>query len=180
MRSFGRVHIEVLVLIVIFALLAIAFYAYFSTAMNKGLNAPDTATLDASTTRESGANAPDSANGLIETMTLKGASIRATVVTTPLAQEKGLGGRSGLAADEGMLFVFPKDDLHAFWMKDMRFSIDIVWFDSDKKVIYVVKSVAPDTYPTAFGPQEPSRYVLELPAGWADAHGVKKGDIGTF
>ena len=107
---------------------------------------------------------------------LKGNTIQVTVVSTDADRERGLGGHTGLAPDEGMLFVFETDGDYAFWMKDMLFSIDIVWIDASGKIIYIAPSVAPDTYPAAFDPHQNARYVLELPAGYAAAHGVNVGD----
>ena len=111
---------------------------------------------------------------------LKGIQLHVSVVDTEATRQLGLGGRAGLAPDEGMLFVFPVDGVYGFWMKDMRFSIDIVWFSADKQVIYIARSVSPDTYPQSFGPNSPSRYVLELPAGWAAAHNLAIGDVAQF
>ena len=103
--------------------------------------------------------------------------VRATIADTPAAQEKGLGGRTYLASDEGMLFIFPRDGEYAFWMKDMHFSIDIIWISADGRIVYIAPNVSPATYPEDFVPPAPARYVLEVPAGFADLHGVKVGDI---
>jgi uncharacterized membrane protein (UPF0127 family) len=110
------------------------------------------------------------------TVQLDGQTIRVTIAQTDAERELGLGGRAGLSADEGMLFVFPTDGHYKFWMKDMRFSIDMLWIDSQGKIIYIAQNIAPETYPQSFGPDAPARYVLELPAGWANAHGVRVGN----
>lgn len=108
---------------------------------------------------------------------LRGESIRVSIADTDATREKGLGGRSGLASDEGMLFIFPKDGIYAFWMKDMQFSIDIVWLSAEGRVVYIAQNVSPSTYPRDFVPESPARYVLELPAGYCLSHGVQVGDI---
>jgi uncharacterized membrane protein (UPF0127 family) len=110
-------------------------------------------------------------------ITLDGASIHVTLARTPAEQEKGLGGRDSLLPDEGMLFVFPQDGQYTFWMKDMRFPIDIVWLSGDGRVVYIVPNLSPDTYPHSFAPSKPARYVLEVGAGFCTAHTVKIGDI---
>ncbi len=117
------------------------------------------------------------ANASQETIYLNGAAIRVTVVDTPELRQKGLSGRGGLEPDEGMLFVFPEDGVYAFWMKDMLFSIDIVWISAEGKIVHIAKSVSPSTYPTSFEPPLPVRYVLELPAGYTDQHKIAIGDI---
>ena len=113
-------------------------------------------------------------------VTLDGQVINVTLALTEAQQAQGLGGRTGLSSHEGMLFVFPDDAQHMFWMKDMEFSIDMVWFDSSGTVIYIQPNVAPDTYPEAFGPAQGSRYVLELPADFAATYGIKVGDKATL
>lgn len=87
---------------------------------------------------------------------------------TPDEQLKGLGGRKSLPQDEGLLFVFASQGKQCFWMKDMQFSIDMIWINSDKKIVYVEKNVSPDTFPQIFCPQVNAQYVLEANAGVAD------------
>ncbi len=108
---------------------------------------------------------------------LKGQTIRVTIVDTEPTREQGLSGRAGLAPDEGMLFIFPEDGKHAIWMKDMLFSIDILWLSADGKVVYMAQNVSPETYPKIFESNTPARYVVELPAGYARAREVSLGDI---
>jgi uncharacterized membrane protein (UPF0127 family) len=110
-------------------------------------------------------------------MVLDGTTLQVDLAITPDQQEKGLGTRSGLAADHGMLFIFPQDGHYEFWMKDMNFSIDIIWLDHNGKVIDVVPDLSPKTFPQAFGPKGLSRFVLEVPAGFAAAHHVQIGDV---
>lgn len=116
----------------------------------------------------------------LRTIELKGQTIRVSVADTESARGQGLSGRAGLAADEGMLFVFPEDGEYAFWMKDMLFPIDILWISADGTVVYMAENVSPDTYPQSFRPNAPARYVLELPAGYAEAHAVEIGDRVEF
>jgi uncharacterized membrane protein (UPF0127 family) len=59
---------------------------------------------------------------------------------TPLEWEKGLSGRKPLAENTGMLFVFSDTAIRQFWMKDMRFSIDIFWIRNGK-VVGIAKEV---------------------------------------
>lgn len=113
----------------------------------------------------------------LRTVELKGQTIRVSIVDTEDARRQGLSGRAGLDPDEGMLFIFPEDGIHGFWMKDMHFSIDILWLSADGSIVYMAQNVSPDTYPQNFGPDTPTRYVLELAAGYAETHGVDIGDI---
>lgn len=99
-----------------------------------------------------------------------------TVAQTEQSREKGLGGITTLLKDEAMLFVFGYDNRWSFWMKDMKFPIDMIWLDVNKKVVDVAESVSPDTYPKSFTPQNVARYVLEVNAGIVNELGIKIGD----
>lgn len=95
----------------------------------------------------------------------------------PLERQKGLSSRESLAIDAGMLFVFEKPDKHGIWMKDMNFSLDIIWLDENFKVVNFKKDVSPDTFPTAFTPTSPALYVIETNAGFIDQFSIKIGEI---
>lgn len=88
------------------------------------------------------------------------------VARTEEAREKGLSGTARLNQDEALLFVFEREDKWPIWMKDMKYSIDIVWLDKDKKVVHIVKNAPPESYPyEKFIPKRDALYVVELPAG---------------
>jgi|SRR5665213_2555327 len=114
------------------------------------------------------------------TVTIDGQKIKAAIADTAALQELGLGNRDGLPEGEGMIFIFTVDKEYAFWMKDMRFSIDIVWISASGVIVYMAQNVSPDTYPEDFVPTAPARDVLELPAGYAHAHNFKIGDAVQF
>lgn len=103
-----------------------------------------------------------------------------SVADSPLEREQGLSGRPSLPHDEGLLFIFGESDIHAFWMKDMLFSIDILWFDAEYKLIHTAESVSPATYPQTFHPNEAALYVLEVPAGYVKEKNIKIGDSLSF
>lgn len=106
--------------------------------------------------------------------------VRVILADTPAKRTRGLSGTDGLAEGEGMLFIFPEDGLYGFWMKDMRFAIDIIWLDSAWEVVDVAESVSPDSYPASFSPSKPARYVLEVPAGFAKSHNIALGSEAVF
>ncbi len=95
--------------------------------------------------------------------------------TTTEEQQLGLGQRDSLPADEGMLFVFDHSDTYGFWMKDMRFPIDIIWLDENSVVTHIAANVQPSSYPATYHPETPSRFVLEVNAGYAAAHDIRVG-----
>jgi len=101
-----------------------------------------------------------------ETLKLSGKDIKVEVADTEAARELGLGGRTSLEPDKGMLFVFDHPDKYGFWMKDMKFPIDILWLD-EEKVIWIESNVSPNTFPQILYPDSPAKYVLEVPAGYS-------------
>jgi len=98
------------------------------------------------------------------------------VADTPALRERGLSSYTGLGPEEGMLFVFPQDGAYSFWMKDMLFPIDILWIDADGHIVHIERSVSPKSYPASFTPDSPARYVLEVPAGFSEEHGLTAGE----
>ena len=113
----------------------------------------------------------------MQTISIDDQRIRVAVANTPALQALGLGKRAGLAADEGMLFVFPEAKRYGFWMKDMSFPIDMIWIAADGTIEYMAQDVAPETYPKDFVPPTPALYVLEVTAGYAQAHNFALGDV---
>jgi uncharacterized membrane protein (UPF0127 family) len=103
--------------------------------------------------------------------------IRAEVVDDDLSRELGLSGRSSLSEDAGMLFVFEKESRYGFWMKGMRISLDIIWLNKDKHVIFVERDLPPctDSYCPGHGPQTTSLYVIEVAANFTLRHNISNG-----
>ncbi|MFA6408479.1 MAG: DUF192 domain-containing protein [Candidatus Paceibacterota bacterium] len=119
------------------------------------------------------------ATSLLPTATFGGVSLRIELATTTADRDLGLGGRDSVPDNYGMLFVFPKDDLYGFWMKDMLVPIDIFWLAPDVKgqigVVSMETGVATSSYPDVFYPSTPARYVLETYAGFARDHSIATG-----
>lgn len=104
----------------------------------------------------------------------------ARIAATPSAREKGLGGTINLAPHHAMLFVFETSDRWGIWMKDMQYSIDVVWLNEQKQVVYSVSNMSPDSYPKEFTPNMPARYVVELPAGAIAKRAITIGTQARF
>lgn len=103
-------------------------------------------------------------------------SIFVDVADTQEERIQGLSGRESLEDNQGMLFIFEESDKHGIWMKDMKFSIDVIWFNEYGEVIYFVEKARPESYPKTFSSSDNSRYVLEVPAGFIKREGIKMGD----
>jgi uncharacterized membrane protein (UPF0127 family) len=100
--------------------------------------------------------------------------------STDAEQRQGLSERTLLPADQGMLFVFSKPDLYGFWMKDMKFPIDIIWINENSDITYIARDVKPESFPKIFKPTEKALYVLEVNSGFAANHAIQVGDHATF
>ncbi len=103
-------------------------------------------------------------------------TIKAYAADDQTTQEKGLGDRESLPMNEGMLFVFSTSQIYKFWMKDMLFSLDMIWIDENKQVIDITDNISPDTFPSSFQSSSPVKYVLEVNAGFAEKNNIKVGD----
>jgi len=106
--------------------------------------------------------------------------INVDLADTDEKRAQGLSGRESLADGEGMLFIFPKPDVNYFWMKDMNFAIDMIWLNENKKIIHIARDVKPETFPKHFGPNEKSKYVIEVLSGFTKEHGITVGDAVFF
>ena len=109
---------------------------------------------------------------------LKGKRYVVEVADDDAERARGLMFRDSMAADHGMLFVHDSEDVQAYWMKNTKIPLDIIYFDHDRKLVSVAH--APpcslgDKCPP-FPSEGPALYVLELNVGTADELGVKPGD----
>ena len=89
-------------------------------------------------------------------------------------REQGLMYRRALGEEEGMLFDLEVEEPHAFWMHDTCIPLDIAFLASDGTVV----GIAENAPPLNDEPRQvacPSRYVLEVPAGWFRRHGAAPG-----
>lgn len=115
-------------------------------------------------------------------LVISGTTINIETADTTQRRSLGLGGRDTLATDSGMLFTFPDQAKHSFWMKGMRFALDFIWIRK-MKVVDILKNAQPpqpgqadETLPV-YVPNQPVDSVLEVNAGFVDSHGIKVGDI---
>jgi len=132
--------------------------------------------------------APATAAGpAIERLTIAGTPFRLTLSADDASRQKGLGGVAELAADEGMLFVFPDAQHRFFWMKGCIMDIDIAFIDPFGFVTAV--HTMPKEMPQ--GPEEsamayenrlqryrslsPAQFAIELAPGTFERLGVKRG-----
>ena len=118
-------------------------------------------------------------------LTIGSTTIALEIADTQSTRSKGLSDRSSLDQNSGMLFVFTETKKYQFWMKGMNFPIDILWI-KDNVVVDILKNVpapakgTPDQELPLYEPITPINQVLEVNAGFVDAHGIKVGDSITL
>jgi uncharacterized protein len=109
---------------------------------------------------------------------LKDKEIWVEVVRTPEERAQGLMGRKHLGEDEGMLFIFEKEDYHSFWMKNTLIPLSIAFLDREGKILKIadMEPLTLDSHP----PPKPILYALEMKKGWFSTNGIQVGDILKF
>ena len=112
----------------------------------------------------------------IKSVNIAGQNIKVELAVTQAEQERGLSASLDLAETEGMLFIFAESGRHPFWMKDMKFPIDIIWLNENMSIVYIKKDARPESYPEIYSPDKDSKYVLEVVSGFADKNNLKIGD----
>ncbi|NVO20477.1 MAG: DUF192 domain-containing protein [Bacteroidetes bacterium] len=92
---------------------------------------------------------------------------------------QGLMYRDSMPEKDGMLFLFANEEPLNFWMKNTRFSLDIIYVNSNRVIVSIAKNTKPyslDQIPS----NKPALYVVEVNAGYAERHGIKEGDRVQF
>lgn len=96
------------------------------------------------------------------------------IARTPLARERGLQNVRRLGAREGMLFVFPTEKRWTMWMRNTHIALDMLFADHHGRILTIVHGARPELE-QPIAPTVPVRYVLEVPAGFAQRIGVRVG-----
>ena len=117
----------------------------------------------------------------LATLDINGHIFKVEIADTQSKRSKGLGGRSNLAEDQGVLFVFDRVDKYPFWMKGLKFPLDFIWIKGDSIVDILPNIPSPkDGQSDESLPIYQSRVeidkVLEINGGMAEKLGLKIGD----
>lgn len=105
--------------------------------------------------------------------------IRIEVARTRDQLSHGLMYRESLKPDEGMLFIFPDQDVRSFWMKNTFIALSIGFFDQDRILVDIqdmrpVSSEA-EKSPPSYMSAKPAQYALEMNQGWFKRNKIKTG-----
>lgn len=118
----------------------------------------------------------------VESMTIGQKEIQVEIAKNSIDRAKGLGDRTSLDPNSGMLFVFDSQNVYPdFWMKGMLIPLDIIWIN-DSSVVKIDKNApapsanTPDDQLKTYSVSFPVDQVLEVNAGFSDKNGIKVGD----
>jgi uncharacterized membrane protein (UPF0127 family) len=116
-------------------------------------------------------------------VTIGGVDLVADIAETGDQRSRGLSVRDTLTEDEAMLFVFSEAREHSFWMKNMKFPIDIIWISEFHEVTHIEHSLEPcipDEFCQTHKPDRNSLYVLETVSGFAQKYNVTENNYVDF
>lgn len=98
---------------------------------------------------------------------------------TDYETQTGLMYRKGMDDNQGMLFIFPDQRMHSFYMKNTEFPLDIIYIKDDLKIASFQENAQP-LNETGLSSQVPIKYVLEINGGLAQELGLSIGDSISF
>ncbi len=106
-------------------------------------------------------------------------TLQVQIADTKPLQTRGLMFQEKLPYDQGMLFVFEDEGIRSMWMLNMQFSLDVIWIDSDGKIVHIEKDAQPcksalETMACTFtnGNEMNAKYVLEVTSGFVDKFNI--------
>ncbi len=112
----------------------------------------------------------------IETSGGERVEVRVEIADDVFERSRGLMYRTALGADRGMLFVYPNEKEHSFWMRNTLIPLSIAFMDSEGRIVDIQDMKPLDDDPPHYVSAEPARYALEVNQGFFEERGVEVGD----
>lgn len=102
--------------------------------------------------------------------------INVEIADTMEERTMGLMFRENMGENEGMLFVFESQEAQGFWMKNMKFALDIIWISADKRIIDIAENIQPcgSQDCESYTSKEKIKYAIEVNAGFVKKNNIKK------
>ncbi|MBU3918854.1 DUF192 domain-containing protein [Patescibacteria group bacterium] len=94
------------------------------------------------------------------------------------ARTQGLMFRQDLKQGKAMLFVFQKEGVYSFHMRNVNFPLDIVWLNENKEIVFIKTNALPEE--EGISPDKEAKYVIEFNAGVIKSLGAGIGDKFVF
>lgn len=116
----------------------------------------------------------------IKQMKISNVTIDVEIADSPRLSARGLMFRQSLPEKNGMLFIFPGQQIQSFWMKNTFIPLSIGFFDA-KKTLVDIQDMEPvksemDQNPKSYLSRSPAQYALEVNKGWFVRNKIKIGD----
>lgn len=102
------------------------------------------------------------------------ATIAVAIADEPDERARGLMYVTELGQDQGMLFIFQKEQPLSFWMANTPLSLDIIFVNANKEIVRIHHSTPPFSHEN-FKSGEPALYAIETNAGFTIAHDIRVG-----
>ena len=109
-----------------------------------------------------------------KTITIRDKTLTVEIADTSEKRMTGLMYRKSLGENEGMLFIFPEEEIHSFWMKNTLIPLSIAFIKEDGTILQI-EDMEPETettHPSKF----PVKYALEVNKGWFKENNITSGD----
>ena len=102
---------------------------------------------------------------------ISGTPVKLTVASTDTSKSKGYSNKSEPEENKGMMFVFDKEENLGFWMKDVDFPLDILFFNSNGDLVkHHTMPTVKDNKLITYNSEKPARFAVELRKGWCSDH----------
>jgi len=119
-----------------------------------------------------------SSKNMTEQVCFRDKCFEVEIADTPATRQQGLMFRQDLKQDKAMLFVFEKEGVYSFHMRNVNFPLDIVWLSKNKEIVFIKTNALPEEENIV--PNKKAKYVLEFNAGIIESLGAGIGDKFTF
>jgi uncharacterized protein len=156
------------------------FSSFFSTYPEINKTANQFGILKDQTSDQSDNTVSEPVLGAKGEIIIKNNTWKVEIADNEAERVNGLSNRKVLYKNSGLLFAFDKMGRQNFWMKDMLIPIDMIFFDSNWKIVLIESNLQPNSFPKIFGSGIESQYVLEVNALEANSFNLTVGDQAIF
>jgi len=98
------------------------------------------------------------------------------IADTEVKRVKGLMNRYKMDTNQGMFFIFDREDVQSFWMKNTYLSLDMLFISADYRIVDIYENAFPLSE-SLITSEARAKYVLELLGGTVKKNSVNIGDV---
>lgn len=116
---------------------------------------------------------------LVDSLGNKKIGLEIEIADTEYEQALGLMYRTSMEETQGMLFIFPVEEIRSFWMMNTLISLDMIFLDANRKIVTIHRNTQTESE-QSYRSTKPAKYVLEVIAGFCDKYGIAEGDLMSY